>query len=232
MVHFHLSDSWEAKHQPWQVTWLCVLEQSDLSELWHSLGPFKMSVCCPWVISHQKETIWKLGCQHIVSWKSIQGVNKPSLLCEVSLGCVICHLFQAMQRYMLCIDPGYAVDMWMRLLSQQSWLIFWIPRKSVNNNNKKRLSALHTEHFLSPLFLTNSSEELETHSFLRLSILYCMQAKTSSSYTISNLKNIRWDTSPECLAQGHRACRSQDQQRSLLSGIKMQCLSYVTGLHQ
>lgn len=31
MTHFHLSDSWEAKHQLWWITWLHVLEQSDLS---------------------------------------------------------------------------------------------------------------------------------------------------------------------------------------------------------
>lgn len=31
MTHFHLSDSWEAKHQLWWITWLHMLEQSDIS---------------------------------------------------------------------------------------------------------------------------------------------------------------------------------------------------------
>lgn len=34
-----------------------------------------------------------------VSWKSIQGVNKPGLLCKVVLGYGICQLFQAKQRH-------------------------------------------------------------------------------------------------------------------------------------
>lgn len=31
MIYFHLSDSWEAEHQPQWVSWLHTLEQSDLS---------------------------------------------------------------------------------------------------------------------------------------------------------------------------------------------------------
>lgn len=72
------------------------------SELWHSLGPFKMFVHCPRVISHQKDTKRKRTSQVVstyISWKPIQGINKPSLVGEVVWGCEICQLIQAMQRY-------------------------------------------------------------------------------------------------------------------------------------
>lgn len=72
------------------------------SELWRSLGPFKMFVHCPRVISHQKDTNRERTSQVVstyISWKPIQGINKPGLVCAVVLGCEICQLIQAMQRY-------------------------------------------------------------------------------------------------------------------------------------
>lgn len=78
------------------------------SKLWHSSGPFKMFAHCPRVISHQKEINRKRTSQVVstyIPWKSIQGINKPSPVCEVVLGCEICQVFQAVQRH--C---GYYVD--------------------------------------------------------------------------------------------------------------------------
>lgn len=75
------------------------------SELWHSLGPSKMFVHCPRVISHQKETNRKRTSQVVstyIPWKSLQGINKPGIVCGVVLG----------------IDT--VVNMWMEILSQQS----------------------------------------------------------------------------------------------------------------
>lgn len=106
------------------------------SELCHGLGPFKMFVHCPWVISHQKETNRKQTSQVVntcIPWKSIQGINKPGIVCEVVLGCEICSSFQ------LCIDT--VVNMWMEILSQQSWLIFLILREATE-------MCLHTLHSL------------------------------------------------------------------------------------
>lgn len=84
-------------------------EQSDLScaIVWvhskclcivHKLIHIKMKVTEKIIIITQAVSTY-------VSWKSIQGINRPGLLCKVVLGCGICQLFQAKQRY-----RGQSVD--------------------------------------------------------------------------------------------------------------------------
>lgn len=58
-----------------------------------------MLVHCPWVISHQKETNRKRTSQVVNTYVSIQGINKPGIVCEVVLGCEICQLIPAVHRY-------------------------------------------------------------------------------------------------------------------------------------
>lgn len=101
MVYFHLSDSWEAKRQLRWVTWLRTLEQSYLScgRVWvHS-----KYLCIVQGLFHIKRKLTGKRASQVVStrvsWKSIQGINKPGPLCKVVLGREICQLFQATQKY-------------------------------------------------------------------------------------------------------------------------------------
>lgn len=122
---------------------LAAYTETARSELRHSLGPFKMFVHCSQVIPHQKETNRKRTSQVVSTYipqKSIQGINKSSIVCEVVLGCEICQLIQAVHKYL--------VNMWMEILSHKSWLICLILRKPLNKCLKATEMCLHTLHSL------------------------------------------------------------------------------------